>query len=807
MYLNGGVRIAPDFVNGDAELHELFNRLTGFEAHDFQIEAAQRLLAGENLVLVSPTGSGKSWSALLAFIYAKQNNVAFADRLIYAFPLRTLTTALYHQYAPHLEKVGLKATLQMGGMERGEGDTFFEGDVIFTTIDQLLSSYIGVPVSLPNKLANMPAGALVGSCVVFDEFHLLEPERSLATTLDLAGRLAPYARVLLMSATFSGEGVEELRQRIHAGKREVSPDEVRVPGRPETRRKFVWAGRELTAQSILDSHQEKSIAVCNTVVRAANLYRELKALAEERGIENRVLLLHSRFLPEDRKSKEEELLRLFDEKSGERAILIATQVIEVGLDISADSFHTEAAPASAIFQRAGRCARFGGDGTVYVYDLPTKEDGEPSHAPYLGSQAALVDSTAREVEARSGRILDFDEERAVIDAVHKEADLRSLKSVNPRDRRREVARSVREGSGSHVRKLVREVDSVNLIVHHVPETFRLEAPLPSVSVSRSVARSFLRELQKSGSISQAKILSASAENQKESENYAPTPEWKRVEKPEDVNGVFYVCVPPDIASYDHESGLILGEPGVRSFEQTVRTAAYEPYSYRKETWLEHIERVTEQYEKQSDRHRIGTVRLARELGIAEEAVERMGRIVVALHDLGKLAEKWQEKIWSWQMTVRPDEKRDGFLGHSDFDGTDDIQRKQYKDPKFMKPPHAVESYFAGHRVLTQEIKGIEVRPELRKPIHVALGSAIARHHSAFAGKLGEFRLAEGCEAEAREVLAPLRLEADLQDEPTAKHRASFSDWIIDPEAEDRMLPLYWYMVRRLRMADQRSHDW
>lgn len=133
----------------EASLRALFHELTGFEAHNFQIDVARRLLEGENLVLVSPTGSGKSWAALLAFVYAKRYQMPFADRLIYTFPLRTLTTALYQQYRERLKKEGLEPTLQMGGMERGEGDPFFDqGDVVFTTIDQLLSSYIGLPHAL-----------------------------------------------------------------------------------------------------------------------------------------------------------------------------------------------------------------------------------------------------------------------------------------------------------------------------------------------------------------------------------------------------------------------------------------------------------------------------------------------------------------------------------------------------------------------------------------------------------------------------------------------------------------------------------
>src|SRR5215203_880077 len=139
----------------ETDLCELFYELTGLEAHQFQVDVAGRLLKGENLVLVSPTGSGKSWAPLFAFVYAKRHNLPFADRLIYAFPLRTLTTALYQQYGEYLKRENLTVTLQMGGMDRG-GDPFFEGDVIFTTVDQFLSGYIGVPVSLPRRLANMP---------------------------------------------------------------------------------------------------------------------------------------------------------------------------------------------------------------------------------------------------------------------------------------------------------------------------------------------------------------------------------------------------------------------------------------------------------------------------------------------------------------------------------------------------------------------------------------------------------------------------------------------------------------------------
>lgn len=797
---------ASPMVEIDAHLRGLLREIAGFEAHNFQVDVARRLLEGENLVLVSPTGSGKSWAALLAFIYAKRHGLPFADRLIYAFPLRTLTTALYQQYGTYLEREDLKATLQMGGMDRGEGDPFFDqGDVIFTTIDQLLSSYIGVPVSLPQRLANLPAGALIGSCVVFDEFHLLEPDKALATTLDLAEQLKPYAQTLLMSATFSGKGIEEIQNRAYAGRREVSPAELRHQGRTEARRRFVWTGRELTAEAVLEAHRERSIAVCNTVDRATALHRNLVALAEEHGVGDQILLLHSRFLPEDRKVIERKILDLFHKISQERAILIATQVVEVGLDISSEALHTEAAPASAVFQRAGRCARFGGDGTVYVYELPKKANGERRTEPYVEeTQKPLVGSTINALTARSGNILDFNGERTVLNEVHSEADLRNLQSVQPRVRQLEVAKAIREGSGAYVRQLVREVDAINVVVHSSPEKLRMELPVPSISVSRSVAKGFLAELNKKGQIDQALILSS--ESQEESENYAPRAVWKVVERIEDLSHTFYLCVPPGLASYDPEAGLVLGRPGTRIFEQDVREVPYEPYSYRKETWQDHVMRVMEQYEKQQKGHRIGGARLAKDLGLEEQAVERMGLLVAALHDLGKLSAHWQDKMWLWQQNVKPDEPRDCFLGHSDFDGTDPKQRKEIREAKYRKPPHAVESYYAGLRLLHGYFadKPEEFRGELVR----ALGSAIAHHHSAFARNLGEFKLKDGYETDANAILERCGLDGDLMDRPkTADRRIFAGDWIVDPEEHESVFSLYRYVVRRLRLADQKSNDW
>jgi len=316
----------------------------------------------------------------------------------------------------------------------------------------------------------------------------------------------------------------------------------------------------------------------------------------------------------------------------------------------------------------------------------------------------------------------------------------------------------------------------------------------------------LGELSEKEQLGQASILVAD-ENQEDSENYAPATNWRPVDKVQDLGRTFYLCLPPELASYDPNEGLVLGRPGERIFEQQAEEISYEPYSYRKETWRDHIERVMEQYNKQQPYHRVGTARLAKHLGMEEEAVERIGLLVSALHDLGKLSAKWQDRMWLWQQTIKPNEPRDDcFLGHSDFDGTDYQQRKKIKEARFKKPPHAVESYYAGLRVLYQYLA--DEPEEMRTELLVALGSAIARHHSAFASNLGEFELQAGYEEEARIILEQFGVELSLLHQPTAAQRRKFGqDQLVDPEEHEDGFPLYLYMVRRLRLADQKSNDW
>ena len=108
------------------------------------------------------------------------------------------------------------------------------------------------------------------------------------------------------------------------------------------------------AEETLRLHQENrtTLVVVNTVVRAQAVHKALK----KKDSPARLALIHSRFRPKDRKAQMDKLPEPGEEKD---LIVVATQAIEAGVDLSAAVMLTELAPASSLVQRFGRVNRYG----------------------------------------------------------------------------------------------------------------------------------------------------------------------------------------------------------------------------------------------------------------------------------------------------------------------------------------------------------------------------------------------------------------------------------------------------------------
>jgi CRISPR-associated endonuclease/helicase Cas3 len=130
----------------------------------------------------------------------------------------------------------------------------------------------------------------------------------------------------------------------------------------------------------------QTIAVLNTVARARELFDQLRKLI---GNDTPCHLLHSRFRPFE-KQRWADLFK--SDIPGEGRILIATQVIEAGVDISSSLLITDLAPWSSMVQRFGRCNRAGEFDAARIFWIDQRPKVEPYEADELEKASEIVKS-------------------------------------------------------------------------------------------------------------------------------------------------------------------------------------------------------------------------------------------------------------------------------------------------------------------------------------------------------------------------------------------------------------------------------
>lgn len=175
------------------DIKDTFQMMTGFEPYKYQERLAEAILAGKNVILKAPTGSGKFYGALLPFVHARITGLEFPGKMIYSLPMRTLANSLYFSVKNNsfLQNNEISTAIQTGEYKE---DPLFKSDITFTTVDQSLSSGLGIPLSLPPRLSNINAASFMSSYLVFDEFHLFDWERSFSTILTYLKTISPLTR-------------------------------------------------------------------------------------------------------------------------------------------------------------------------------------------------------------------------------------------------------------------------------------------------------------------------------------------------------------------------------------------------------------------------------------------------------------------------------------------------------------------------------------------------------------------------------------------------------------------------------------
>jgi CRISPR-associated endonuclease/helicase Cas3 len=215
--------------------------------------------------------------------------------------------------------------------------------LVVTTTDTVL----GLMVNARRSIYSLPA--LMCGAFVFDEIHAFDDQ--LFGHLLVFLKNFPKLPVLLMTASLP-------KQRLDALKR-VRPDVACIPGPPEFEELKRYVIQEVSdLGEVHDAIQGcltqggKVLWVRNRVEWANQTYTNCR----ERFDKVVVNVYHSRLRYKDRSIRHRRVIDAFTGKNG-GAILVATQVAEMSLDLSADLLVTDLAPISSLIQRMGRLNR------------------------------------------------------------------------------------------------------------------------------------------------------------------------------------------------------------------------------------------------------------------------------------------------------------------------------------------------------------------------------------------------------------------------------------------------------------------
>ena len=374
--------------------NHVFREATGYAPYEYQRVLGAR--ARPPSVIEVPTGSGKTMAVLLPWVCDQ----AAPRRLVYALPMRSLVEQTAQLATEALRRLGADTPVHvlMGGVEPADWRLDVgRRAVIVGTIDMLLSRALNRGYAESRFAWPVAFGLLNNDCRwVFDEVQLMGPARVTSAQLHgLRGRLGVVGscETVWMSATVDHEALRTvdhahdaadvvrlseadregpLRRRLEAEKRVERLDLTTAPAARVA---------ALIADAVLERHKPatRSIVVINRVELAQKIHSELAKRVKRYAVPPRITLLHSRFRAPDRAARMAEALA---EPGDAGTIVVSTQVIEAGVDLSSALLATETAPFSSVVQRLGRCNRAGEHGQAVALWLDRGDLDAAAAAPY-----------------------------------------------------------------------------------------------------------------------------------------------------------------------------------------------------------------------------------------------------------------------------------------------------------------------------------------------------------------------------------------------------------------------------------------
>jgi CRISPR-associated endonuclease/helicase Cas3 len=368
------------------------------EVYRFCMEAGERSQRVYRLGV--PTGGGKTRSGLaFALRHAVEHGL---DRVIFAVPYTSIIEQTAGVYRGIFEELGEGAVLEhhsavrrdeAGGEER-QDETWarsrlaaqnWDAPLVVTTTVQLFESLFANRTSRCRKLHN-----LCRSVIVLDEVQTL-PVGLLGPTVSVLRELVRRYGVTVVLCTATQPALDEKSKYLEGFE---SVEDIVPPERAaehfrtlrrveyETPRER-WSWDEVAWQLLDASPEKQAMVVLNTRKDALALLEKLEG--------EPVLHLSTLLCGAHRRDVLEEVRRRLE--ADDPCLLVATQVVEAGVDLDFPVVFRALGPLDRIVQAAGRCNREGkmdAPGRVVIFEPEEGRIPRGEYAAAFGEAKAML---------------------------------------------------------------------------------------------------------------------------------------------------------------------------------------------------------------------------------------------------------------------------------------------------------------------------------------------------------------------------------------------------------------------------------
>ncbi len=351
-------------------------------------------------ILKAPTGSGKTLGMLLW----ASNNQSENGRFFYTLPYTASINAMHQRLSKIFcsDSVGVlhsKNTAYLFRLleeEHSKNAEKYAKDLSSLAREMYFPIKVLTPhqilrVALRGKGWELGLIEFQNACFVFDEIHAFEPKIVGLITSSAKWLQSMGAKILFASAT-----LPKFLEDLLVEELKISQENIVVPDSNNEEDKTVLDKKRHKVsikdgnlienlENIIDDIQNNVdktfLIICNYVATS----QEFAQALDKNEIE--FCLLHARFNSEDRFQIEEKITS----KNPPR-VLVATQAVEVSLDIDYDCGYTEPAPIDALAQRFGRINRKGErePAKIIIFEKQSNENSKIYDPKLVEATVALL---------------------------------------------------------------------------------------------------------------------------------------------------------------------------------------------------------------------------------------------------------------------------------------------------------------------------------------------------------------------------------------------------------------------------------